>query len=80
MLRLAWGIRQWGNGGSCFIPEQIGTAKKYGKAYYILPGQHACTSHAPACLRETLEYPVPSSCEAGDAWTLPHCRGDEVQA
>ena len=30
----------WGNGGSYFIPLNIGVAKEHGKAYYILPGMH----------------------------------------
>ena len=28
----------WGNGGSYFIPLNIGVAKEHGKAFYILPG------------------------------------------
>ena len=29
----------WGNGGSVFICTQLATARKLGKAYYLLPGE-----------------------------------------
>ena len=33
----------WGNGGSFFIPLNIGVAKEHGKALYILPGMQTMT-------------------------------------
>ena len=29
----------WGHGGSFFIPQQLDTARKLRKAYYLLPGR-----------------------------------------
>ena len=38
----------WGNGGSFFIPLNIGVAKEHGKALYILPGIQTMTQ---TCVR-----------------------------
>ena len=54
------GYLQWGNGGSCFVPVQIETAKKNGKAYFILPGQHPASvpycTHAWLCCHACVEH------------------------